>query len=76
MSSSPKINPDIFKTLLPGLTILEAGRVTKKLGYTVYCALNDGVQRPNTWRSVDGGVYVEIRNGTIYKVVRIVPLIF
>lgn len=68
------VDPKIFNTLLPGKTIIEANKLTKKYGYTVYCALNDGVQRPNTWGNMIGGVYVEIRAGQIHNVLRIIPL--
>lgn len=64
----------IYGILLPGKSIIEANRLVKKSGYTVYCALNDGVQRPNTWKNVPGGIYVEIRAGIIYKILRIIPL--
>ena len=70
-----KIDTKIFETLLPGKTIIEANRLTNKYGYTVYCALNDGIQRPNTWKNTVGGVYVEIRSKQIYKVLRVIPLI-
>lgn len=68
------IDSTIFNTLLPGKTILEANRLVKKYGYTVYCALNDGVQRPNTTGNTPGGIYVEIRAGQIYNVLRIINL--
>ena len=68
------VDTKIFGTLLPGKSIIEANRLVNKYGYTVYCALNDGVQRPNTWKNAVGGVYVEIRAKQIHNVLRIIPL--
>jgi hypothetical protein len=60
----------MFNTLLPGKTLLEATKIANGHGYKIYCALNDGVQRPNTWGNEKGGIYVEIRGGLIYKILR------
>lgn len=68
------VDTTIFNTLLPGKTIIEANRLVKKYGYQVHCALNDGVQRPNTWANTVGGIYVEIRAGQIHKVLRTIPI--
>jgi hypothetical protein len=67
-------DPKIFYSLLPGKTFQEARKITKIHGYTTHCALNDGVQRPNTFKNEPGGVYVEIRSQQINNVVRIIPL--
>ena len=64
-------DPQIFYSLLPGKTFKEACRITAQHNYKTHCALNDGVQRPNTWKNDPHSVYVEIRSQSIHKVLRI-----
>lgn len=75
MNNTGPFNPQLFYSLLPGKTFLESCRITSKYGYKTQCALNDGVQRPNTFKNEIGSVYVEIRSQHVHQVLRVIPLL-